>query len=242
MIIRSLLLALTASLFPLFSAAAQSAPVYEVVADGTTYQANFTAATRNIKEFTVYFVSEGNNSTSVAVGLQAPNGARAKAQIGFLGAKDVKQAVSDLSFGMETKFRNTTSKKEFSESVVKAEEGSSSLGSSYSWFHLHKDACSGSKKSQYLAKVTVNVSDVDPALYEKGFTVFVALQEYRFKGAQVASIKPASDGKYFGEPILLMGTIAYGNEYVNIRRYAKEGKLRSMKRIPVVKYVDTGFR
>jgi hypothetical protein len=234
---RSLLLALAAFFIPSVSASAQEVPAYEVVADGTTYQANFTAATKNIKEFTVYFVSEGNNSSAVAVGLQAPNGTRATGQIGLLGERAAQDAAKDGSFGMEAKFRSSSSKKEFSEAVVEGDGGSAAMANSYTWLHLHKDACSGNKKTRYLAKVTVNVSQVDPSLYEQGFTVFVALQQYNFKGAQVASIKPSSDGKYFGEPILLMGTISYGNEYVNIRRYTKGGKLRSMKRIPIVKYV-----
>jgi hypothetical protein len=70
--------------------------------------------------------------------------------------------------------------------------------------------------------------------------VSVALQEFPFKRDQAASIKPSSDGKYRGEPILLMQTIAYGSEYVNIRQYAKSGKLRSARRIPIIKYV--GYR
>lgn len=238
--IRSFFLGMAALVLPGFSAYAQSALAYEVVADGTTYQARFTAATRNIKEFTVYFVSAGNNSTAVAVGLQAPNGTRAKGNIGFLGARGAKDAIGQPSFGVQARFRRSGSKREFSEAVINTQDSGSSSGSSYSWFHLHKDACSGSKKSRYLAKVTVNVSDVDPALYEQGFTVSVALQEYRFKGGQAASIKPASDGKYRGEPISLMQTISYGNEYLNIRSYARGGKLRSAKRIPVVKYV--GYR
>ncbi len=240
MLTRALFLALISLIVPVLSANAQTALAYEVVADGTTYQARFTAATRDIKEFTVYFVSEGNNSTSVALGLQGPNGTRAKGQIGFIGTREAQEVVGDLNFGAEAKFRSTSSKKEFSEAVVSTQDSSSSSGNVYNWFHLHKDACSGTKTSRYLAKVTVNVSNVDPVLYEQGFTVFVSLQEYRFKGEQASSIKPASDGKYRGEPILLMGTVSYGNEYVNIRQYTKAGKLRFARRIPIVKYV--GYR
>lgn len=233
-------LALSVFLVPVSAARANEALAYEVVADGTTYQANFTEANRNIKEFTVYFVSEGNNTTSVAVSLQGPVGAQARARIGLMGAGGSEAAAKDLSFGAEAKFRTSQSKREFAQAVIEGDANASSASSVYSWFHLHKDACSGSKTTKYLAKVTVDVSKVDQALYANGFSLLVSLQEFRFKGAQVASIKPASDGKYYGEPILLMGTVSYGNEYVNIRTYAKAGKLRSQRRIPIVKYV--GYR
>jgi len=54
-------------------------------------------------------------------------------------------------------------------------------------------------------KVKLDLSGIDPTLYDQGFSISIAVKESPFKGKRVASIKPSSDGKYYGEADLAHG-------------------------------------
>jgi hypothetical protein len=104
-------------------------------------------------------------------------------------------------------------------------------------YHSQKDACAPERTEVFHTGVWFDLSGISPDLRATGFTIRLAMREHQFQGARVASIKPASDGKYRGEPILLMGAVQYGGEYVNVVRRSRAG-VRSTRRIPVVKYVS----
>lgn len=221
-------------------AQAQTSASYEVKADGTTYQANFTAEYRNVKSLTVYFVSTGRVSSAAQLALQAPVGARVRAQAGFIGSQDTVTALADPtleSVGLRSGFEARREQPEVA--LAPSYEGDPMANATIA-FPIQKDSCaSESALSRYLAKITVDLSGVAESSYDQGFPVVLSVTDKVFSGPKVASIKPASDGLYKNEPILLMGTISYGNEFVNIVQW-RNGKKRSQRRIPVVKYV--GYR
>jgi len=239
MLARQIFLIASFLVFGVRQAVAQDAAPFVVKVDGSRYQANFTENEQKIRRLPIYFESLGNSSTAVAVNLEGPQGAKIYAVHGLLGSRSPASALSDPAFGTAASFRTQASKRDVAQVSIVGSSGTSSMGSLYSWFHLNKDACSGNKSTKYLSKITIDLSEVPTEAFTQGFSLVVSVQEFRFKGAQVASIKPASDGLYKNEPILLMGTISYNNEYVNINRWSG-GKPRFFKRIPVVKYV--GYR
>jgi type 1 fimbria pilin len=221
-------------------AQAQSSASYEVKADGTTYQANFTAEYRSVKSLVVYFVSTGKVSSAAQVTVQAPVGARVRAQAGFIGVQEVAAALADPTLESVALRSAMNARKELPEVALAAYYEGDPMGNATVSFPIQKDSCaSGAALARYLAKVTVDLSGVADSSYDQGFPVVLSVKDQVFSGAKVASIKPASDGLYKGEPILLMGTIGYGNEFVNIVQW-RNGKKRSQRRIPVVKYV--GYR
>jgi hypothetical protein len=231
--------ALVAPLFALFlgmtcaSAQTDTIAPYEIVPDGREYTINLGANERNVREISVYFVSTGNISSAVEIKVAAPVGVKGSARFGYLGDQDPQIALASSPLIQAAKIRNSQRKENPTFPII---EESNGYGSAYVWYHLEKDACSGNKSSKYITQVKLDLSGINPSLYDGVFSITVALKEYKFTGAKVASIKPSSDGKYKGEPILLMGSIDYGNEYVNIVGW-KGNKIASNRRIPVVKYV-----
>jgi hypothetical protein len=210
----------------------------QIVADGTEAEFSFTSAYSASEPFAVYFTSPGIVSLAVEVGVDGPPGLAGKVEGALLG----KGAWDDMSIDRaslrweEYKIiaQGAKGRKEYASFVI---DPSSDGGAISFIYHLHKDACLSREDVVYGSRLVLDLSAIPQAQFEKGFTIRVALREYNYPGSQVASIKPASDGKYRGEPILLMGTMQYGGEYVNIIRRSN-GRVRSRRRIPVVKYVS----
>jgi hypothetical protein len=210
-------------------------PPYEVVPDGQQYQITLGEKERNIKQLSIFFVSTGNVSSAVEIRVEGPMGIRGTVRGGFLGSaspQDVLSASGRLD-PIRTRLSMEKDAKDFGLTV----NGSDArVGSAYVWYHLQKNACSGGRTDRYISEVILDLSSIDPSLYALTFSIRLGLKEFKFSRSMVASIKPSSDGKYRGEPILLMASVGYP-EYVNIVRWAGN-RIRSARRIPVVKYVS----
>ena len=208
---------------------------YEIVPDGKQYEIRLGPGQINLKTLSVFFVSTGNISNAVQINLSGPVGIRGTARGGFIGSTDAPTALTTShptisSYGIRAYgVKNTT------ESFVTASSYDPYYGYVAPWFHLTKDAC-GSKSDRYVAQIKLDLSGVDPALYSQIFSVQISVKEQKFSGKPVASIKPSSDGQYHGEPILLMNTVGYGNEFVTKNTW-KNGKIVASVKLPVAKYV-----
>lgn len=235
--VRSIVLAASLILFGSSVCHAQgtSIPPYEVVADGQEYEITLGPAERSIKDLTVYFVSTGNISTAVEIRVAGPMGIKGGVAGGFLGSQNAATVVA-ASTGLPAIRTRISNTKDIPEFGLTADSSDPRVGSAYVWYHLQKDNCSGGKTDRYVSRVKLDLSKVDPALYDLTFKVRLSLKEFKYGGSRVASIKPSSDGKYKGEPILLMATVGYP-EYVNIVSW-KNKKISKTKKIPVVKYVS----
>ncbi len=209
-----------------------------VQADGSEYTFSFDANSSKSELFAVYFVSPGVVSLPVGVGVEGPPGLKGYAEGVYVGGSDSigPDGVSGLTRWDSYKLiaQGASGRSEYASFVIDPSSGGGVISFAY---HLQKDACLARTGGRYVSRIVLDLSAVPDDLFEKGFSLRVALREYPYAGAQVASIKPASDGKYRGEPILLMATMQYGGEYVNIIRRSN-GKIRSRRRIPVVKYVS----
>jgi hypothetical protein len=154
---------------------------------------------------------------------------------GFLGSQNAATVVGAAT-GLPAIRTRISSTRDVPDFGLTPDSSDPRVGSAYVWYHLQKDACTGGKTDRYVSRVKLDLSKVDPSLYDLTFKVRLSLKEFKYAGAQVASIKPESDGKYKNEPILLMATI--GNpEYVNIVYWRKK-RIARTRRIPVVKYVS----
>ena len=209
-----------------------------VEADGTEASFSFNSTYSPSEPFAVYFTSPGNVSVAVEVGVDGPPGLAGRVEGAFGGKGPAEQsALEDGSLRWDS-FKliaqGAKARKEYDSFLIDpASEG----GAVSFIYHLQKDACLPRTDAGYVSRLVFDLRGVPQAQFEQGFSIRVALREYRYPGSQVASIKPSSDGKYRGEPILLMATMQYGGEYVNIIRRSN-GKIRSRRRIPVVKYVS----
>jgi len=210
---------------------------FEATPDGREYEIRLGSAQKNITELSVFFVSSGNVSTSVEVKAIAPLGTKITARGGIHRTGEPEATLAASNLIQQFKFRTeASSRKELLEAPLTVMSDYPNYGSTYAWYHFQKDACTGGKTAQYVTEVKIDLNGINQAEYDNVFVVRLALKEFRFGGDKVASIKPSSDGKYKGEPILLMQSIAYNSEYVNIVTWAN-GKIRTQKRIPIVKYV-----
>ncbi len=210
----------------------------QVVADGTEASFSFGAGYIPSEPFAVYFTSPGIVSLAVEVGVDGPPGLAGKVEGALLGKgtrDDTSIDSSSLRWeGYQIIAAGAKGRKEYASFVI---DPSGEGGAISFLYHLQKDACLPREDVVYVSRLVLDLSAIPQAQFEQGFSIRVALREYNYPGSQVASIKPASDGKYRGEPILLMGTMQHGGEYVNIIRRSN-GKVRSRRRIPVVKYVS----
>jgi hypothetical protein len=216
------------------TAFAESIPPYEVIADGKEYQIILGPKERNITDLSVYFVSTGNISTAVEIRVAGPKGIKGSVRGGVIGPQNAAEVVA-LPAALQpirTRISNTKDAPDFG---LTTSSDDARVGSAYVWYHLQKDNCSGGKTDRYVSQVKLDLTGIDPALYDLTFAITLSLKEFKFSGAMVASIKPSSDGKYKGEPILLMASIG-SPEYVNIVSWRNK-KIASSRRIPVVKYV-----
>jgi hypothetical protein len=231
---RKILYVLLALLASIPMAHAQELAPYEVVPDGREYGIRMGTNERSLKAISVYFVSTGNVSNKVEVAVQGPASIVGTARAGFLGGQGAAQALS-ISTAVQSVLVRSYEKKKGMSSFSPVSYGYSDAYANVS-FHIQKDACAPAT-SKYVAQVKLDLSGIDPALYDQGFTISIAVKESPFKGKKVASIKPSSDGKYYGEPILLMETVGWGGEYVNKVTW-KGGRIVATKRLPIVKYVS----
>jgi len=216
-------------------AEAQELAPYEIVPDGRQYEIEMGPGEINLKSLSVYFVSSGNVSNNVTVDIRGPQGLVGTARTGYIGGEGAATALSSATAVSDVSVRSYPSPKETPTFTTTLYGTDPRQGYASANFHLQKDAC-GPKTSRYVAQVKLDLSGVAPELYNQVFSIVLSVRETPFQGDRVASIKPSSDGKYFGEPILLMQTVGYGKEYVNKVTW-KGGKIVARKRIPIVKYV-----
>lgn len=221
-------------LLPNISFAQTAIPPYEIVADGSEYQITLSPKEKGISEISVYFVSTGNISTATEMRVAGPMGIRGTVRGGFLGTENAATVVTAAAPLAPIRIRSSNVK-DAADFPLVASTDNSQFGTAYNWYHLQKDNCAGSAKDRYLSIMKLDLTGVNPTLFDSSFQITLSLKEFKFKGAMVASIKPSSDGKYKGEPILLMGQVG-SPEYVNIVSW-KNKKIAGQRRIPVVKYV-----
>jgi hypothetical protein len=210
---------------------------FEIPATGDLYEVSFGSEDSPSATLEVYFISPGNVSLAVGLVVEGPPGTQAIIDSMYLPtgvssyASALQSAVavepSTLKGVTDTNGRETDRC-----SLDPAGAG----GRVQLLYHLHKDACLPDRSSRYISRITFALNQVPASYFTQGFTLRVAVKEYRYPGSEAASIKPVAEGKYRGEPILLMGTIQYGGEYVNIVRRTGQ-RLRSRMKLPVVKYV-----
>lgn len=238
MAFRSVFVMVLALVIGVKTVAADELVPYEIVPDGQQYQISLSANEQNIKRFSLYFVSTGAVSNSVAFQIYGPPGVVGQVRAGAIGSQDAATAVtssSNLQRMPITTYPDLKSAQQFTINAVGSDQVTSQNVSTF--FTIPKDACNGSKRSRYLAQITLDLSKIDPAVYQNTFTIVMSAREVPFQGRGAASIKPASDGLYKGQPIILMQTVGYGNEYVT-RVTWKGNRIVQTKRVPVVKYVS----
>jgi hypothetical protein len=213
----------------------QAAQEFQVVADATEY--SLTVGAEQIADpfISLLFVSAGSETTAVMMGIDGPAGLRGEVDGARIpsGAAISSDALQNSPLRESYPLRliaHTKQERRFE--IDQTGEG----GVVQFIYHLQKDACKSDTSARYVSRVLLDFSNVHPEKLTQGITLRFALQEHRYQGSRVASIKPAADGKYRGEPILLMESIQYGGEYVNIIQRGKRG-VRLRRRLPVVKYV-----
>lgn len=222
-------------LVPVREGSAEKLPPFKILANGTRYELALGPEQRKLQEVSVYFESAGNVSSAVVFEIEGPPELRGTVSSVLVPKGGGDESVLLESAGATEPLQILGPKGKGYDAVVI--DGTNGGGGIRAVYHLHKDACLPRASTRYLSRLTLDLSKIDRALYDPGFVVRLAMQEVPFSGSQIASIKPSSDGKYRGEPILLMGTISYGGEYATITK-RKGGKVRSRSRIPVVKYVS----
>lgn len=232
--VRTIVALLAALLIEARSATAQDLAPYEIEATGKQYEIKLGPDQRSLKTISVYFVSPGNVSHAVMIDLMGPAGIKGIALGGNLGAMDPQTALAGGIPLQQYPVRTYPDRKEAA-NFATTSNYDPMYASASPWFHLSKDAC-GAKTDRYVAQVKLDLTGIDPALYDKVFSIVIAVKQSKFQGKPVASIKPSSDGKFHGEPILLMNTVGFGDEYVNKVTW-KNGQIVATKRLPVAKYV-----
>jgi hypothetical protein len=231
--IKVLVMLAHASLRPLLPL--QAAQEFQVVADATEH--SLTVGAERIADpfISLLFVSAGSETTAVMVGIDGPAGLRGE----VAGARMLRGAAVSSDTLERSTYRESypirlTDGKRLDQRFEIEQTGEG--GIIQFMYHLQKDACKLDKSAQYLSRVLLDFSQVRPDKLAQGITLRFAIREYRYQGSRIASIKPASDGTYRGEPILLMESMQYGGEFVNIIQRGERG-VRFRRRIPVVKYV-----
>jgi hypothetical protein len=231
--IRSVALLSAMYLYVIIPACADSA--FQVTADGTEYSLTVGPEQIADPEVSLLFLSPGSETIAVMVGIEGPPGLRGEVDGAKLppGIAVSTEPLASSKLRESYLIRKAVGAKEAKRFEIEA-GGSQTVVQFH--YHLQKDACASDRSTQYLSRVLLDFRGVSPERFAQGVTIRFAIQEYRYQGSRIASIKPASDGKYRGEPILLMGTMQYGGEYVNIIQRGKRG-IRLRRRVPVVKYV-----
>jgi hypothetical protein len=217
------------------SAFAQELAPYQIIPDGKQYEIRLGPNQRSLKAISVFFVSTGNMSNLVQITLSGPVGIRGIARGGYIGDLDAATALTTNHPTIAQYGIREYGAKKTAESFATTSSYDPMYGYVAPWFHLTKDAC-GKKSDKYVAQVKLDLSGVDPTFYDQIFSIQISVTEQRFQRRPVASIKPSSDGKYFGEPILLMNTVGYGDEFVTKNTW-RGGRIVASVKLPVVKYV-----
>lgn len=214
---------------------ADDIPPYKINADGSQYEVTLGPSHRELSNVAVYFESKGNVSNAVLVRVSAPAGTHGRVRGARIidSAQSEQEVLRNLSAPDSCKVLGSDFR-EYDGFVV---SDSVSGGANEVLYHLRKDACQRRAISRYLSEINLDLSEIDQELFDRGFTITIAVLEVPFTGATLASIKPFSDGKFHGEPILLMGSVRYGDEYVKIIRRRKD-RIVSQRTIPVVKYIS----
>lgn len=210
-------------------------PPYQVTSDGTQYQIELGPSHRSLKELSVYYISTGNITTTAEIQIEGPMGIKGSVVGGFLGDQDPATVLTSGK-GLAPIRTRLSFKKDAKDFGLTPSSSDPRAGSAYVWYHLQKDNCGGARSDKYISQLKIDLSGVDPALYDLTFRIRLGIKELKFTRSMVASIKPASDGKYRGEPILLMSSVGYP-EYVNIVNWRGK-RITRTRRIPVVKYVS----
>lgn len=101
-----------------------------------------------------------------------------------------------------------------------------------------KDGCVKKSGSAYLVGAEFDITNIDPALFAKGFTIKFAVENRIYKGETASSIKPISEGQYAPRPLILMSSLgSFGSgEQIRVVTWSR-GKIKRVKKIKVVKYV-----
>ena len=209
--------------------------------DALVYSINVGQAEQNVTQIAAYFQDSGNMTAVYEAYVDGPPGIKAEIRTLGLENADVAAAAMNPDGWNKVKLFQANSKEKANITLSVSSESSPYQAGNYKanvYFHFQKDACSGGKTTRYGGMILLNVADVDPARIAGGYTIRIALKEYPFTGDRASSIKPSSDGKYKGEPIVLMSSVEhYGREFINVVKW-KGGKIASSRRIPVVKYVQ----
>lgn len=220
----------------LTSANVKAQQAYEIIADGSEYSLTVGAEIVSQPVLSLFFISEGRETTAVSVSVEGPAGLR--------GAVDgVKLERGDRP-GVEM-FQDSDRRDpyviwekpggpRFTGFLIDTRGAADTVSFLY---HLHKDACARDISSRYVSRLALDFGGVNQERLIQGLTIRFAIREYRHQGSKVATIKPASHGRFFGEPILLMATLRYGGETVRIIQRRSKG-VGFHREIPVVKYVS----
>lgn len=210
---------------------------FEIPATGDLYEVSFDSADSSSPAFEVYFSSPGSVSLAVGLVVEGPPGTQAIIDSMYL-PPSVSSYGEARRRGIASEPATLTSVSDFRRRETNRFiiDPAGPAGRVQLLYHLHKDACMPDKTSRYVSRITFFLDQIPAQYFTDGFKLRVAVKEYRYRGSEVASIKPVSEGKYRGEPILLMGSIQFGNEYVNLIRRAGQ-RVRSRQRLLVVKYV-----
>ena len=100
---------------------------------------------------------------------------------------------------------------------------------------VHKDTCSGSKTSQYLVRVDLDLSGVDASLLQTGYQMEVIPALVKFTGRVVGKIKVSDGGVYPNQWILLAAKAGYGKDRINVVKWNRRG-IASMKTTKIGNY------
>jgi hypothetical protein len=124
--------------------------------------------------------------------------------------------------------------------IPQALQGISAL-SSPPKIKLRRDVCAAkaNKKKKTLVKVDFDLRKISPAVKARGYRIRAGFKSYEYKGSKRATLKPASEGRYRGRPIILMESLGWSGskERLNIYRFDKKGKLKRKKTFTVPSYV-----
>jgi hypothetical protein len=210
---------------------------FEIPTTGDVYEVSLGSEDSPSTTLEVYFASPGSVSLAVGLLVEGPPGTQAIVDTMYLppGVSTYAEAVQSNIVAQPATLKGITDAKgrETDRFII---DPAGAGGQVQLLYHVHKDACLPDRLSRYISRITFVLNEVPSNYFAEGFALRVAVKEYRYPGSEVASIKPVAEGKYRGEPILLMGTIQYGGEYVDVVRRSGQ-RIRSRRRLPVVKYV-----
>jgi hypothetical protein len=225
------------SVAALTAASVSAIEPFQIPASGELYELSLTSSDLQGAPIEVYYISTGSISSAVGLIVEGPPGLLVVVDSIYLppGAASYQDA---LLYGVapEPATLRGVAELDRGETDRFVIDPTGAGGRVEVLYHLHKDACLSDRNSRYISRVSFRPDQVPADSISNGFTIRVGLKEFPYLGSQVASIKPVAEGRYRGEPILLMGSLQYGGEYVNIIKRSG-ARVRSRKRLAVVKYV-----